>query len=134
MTKQDSLVDMEFPQSLTLDREVWQGFVELRKKKGQKAPLTAYGARLILRKLDRLQADGYDPNACLEQSIERGWSGVFETPSKPALGQIDGKPRVVVMNTWLAEAKAREEELSKPENAAKSEAARLAAMKKMGRA
>lgn len=56
--------------------EVWNGFIEHRKK--LRKPLSAFATRLVLSKLEKAHAKGHDPNAMLETSIERGWIGVFE--------------------------------------------------------
>ena len=55
---------------------VWLAFVEMRKK--IRAPLTERAGEIIRNKLADLAAKGQDPVACLEQSIERSWRGVFE--------------------------------------------------------
>lgn len=60
-----------------LDAETWAAFVEMRKAKGQRAPLTTRAQQMIVAKLNRLRADGHDPNACLAESVMNGWSGVF---------------------------------------------------------
>lgn len=60
-----------------LDRELWDGFVEVRKKKGSRAPFTELAAKLILRKLEEFHRQGYDANSCLEESIENAWSSVY---------------------------------------------------------
>ena len=68
-----------------LDRDAWDAFVEVRKRKGSRAPFTEYAAKLILRKLDEFWRQGWDPNHILEASIENGWSGVFicrDTPRR----------------------------------------------------
>lgn len=52
-------------------------FAEFRKK--QRKPLTEKAATLIVNKLDRLYPDNDELKIrCLEQSIENGWSGIFE--------------------------------------------------------
>jgi len=44
-----------------------------------KAPLTPHAEKLILKKLEEFQSKhGHDPTAVIEQSIERGWKGIFE--------------------------------------------------------
>lgn len=42
-----------------------------------KAPLTARAISLTINELERLRDQGFDPNACLDQSTQRGWRGVF---------------------------------------------------------
>lgn len=55
--------------------ELWGQWVETRRL--LKAPLTSRGAELLVGKLERLIAEGNDPKAVIEQSIERGWKGFF---------------------------------------------------------
>lgn len=58
-----------------IDAEVWAAFQELRKK--LKAPLTSRAIKNIIEELAKLKDQGQDPNAVLDQSITRGWRGVF---------------------------------------------------------
>jgi phage replication O-like protein O len=58
-----------------IDRDVWAGFVEMRRK--IKAPMTDYAMKLTIDELVKLQGAGEDPNEVLRQSIKRGWRGVF---------------------------------------------------------
>lgn len=62
-----------------LDRikpDVWRDFAEHRIK--LKKPMTDRSATLIRNKLTEItEQHGHDPNAILEQSIMRGWVGVF---------------------------------------------------------
>jgi uncharacterized protein YdaU (DUF1376 family) len=46
-------------------------------RKAARKPLTSAGLTLAIRKLDALRQQGHDPTAVLEQSVERGWSGLF---------------------------------------------------------
>ena len=63
-----------------LDHESWAGFVEMRKSI-PKIPFTARAQTLILKELQSLKDQGYDPNKCLDQSTMNGWRGVFPTKS-----------------------------------------------------
>lgn len=58
-----------------LPREVWNDFKEMRRL--IKAPMTLRAETLLLRKLSRMRADGQDPIAVVEQSIEMSWRGLF---------------------------------------------------------
>lgn len=71
-----------------VDPSAWQAFVECRK--AQRAPFTPRAAELILAKLKQLMADGQNPNACLLQSVERGWRGVFPVRSQHETNQPTG--------------------------------------------
>jgi hypothetical protein len=55
--------------------ESWSGFVDMRKR--ERHPLTVRAAELVLRELEKLRADGNDPNAVLDQSTRNGWRDVF---------------------------------------------------------
>jgi len=59
-----------------IDREAWDGFVEMRKAM-KRIPFTPWAAKLILAELYKLKAAGHDPNACLDQSTVNGWRDVF---------------------------------------------------------
>jgi uncharacterized protein YdaU (DUF1376 family) len=59
-----------------IDPAVWEGFEENRRK--LRKPLTDRARALIFARLERFRTGSRaDPNAVLEQSIERGWTGVF---------------------------------------------------------
>jgi hypothetical protein len=67
-------------------REQWAAYVEMRKK--IRAPLTEYASRLTIQKLDDLRASGQSPGEVLDQSVQRGWKGVFEV--KPEGNESNG--------------------------------------------
>lgn len=48
--------------------------------------------RLSIRKLERLKKDGHQPIAVIEQSIERGWTGLFPVHSDQKRANGNGKP------------------------------------------
>lgn len=54
----------------------WAAFVEMRKV--MRVPLTGEACRLTVLDLERLAKAGHDPGECLEQSVKKGWRGVFE--------------------------------------------------------
>jgi hypothetical protein len=58
-----------------VDLATWNAFLEVRKKK--KAPNTEHALKLIVKELERLKADNFNPHEILNQSIMRGWTGVF---------------------------------------------------------
>lgn len=66
-----------------LDSETWEDFRAHRKE--IKKPLTPTAEKRMLRKLERLHAEGWDVNYCLDHAMAEGWRGVFavEAP-KPA--------------------------------------------------
>jgi|SRR6516164_2474644 hypothetical protein len=113
---------MNMPLPRYINPEVWQAFCEMRKKMGKSRPFTEFAAVLILKKLGELKDNGFDPNACLEQSIERGWAGVFQAPSKAIVAQS------LIKNDWLQEQAAYDAQLSEPDQRARSNEARAKAM------
>lgn len=60
-----------------IDPELWNAFWDMRKKMGTRAPITDYGKKLVLKELMKFHAEGYDANNSLENSIMKGWRGVF---------------------------------------------------------
>lgn len=80
--------------------ETWEAWIKSRKGK-----TTDAAKKLNLRELEKLKAEGQDPKEVLEQSIMRGWSGLFPIKSDAA------KPAVTPAwwsSDTLMEAKARE--------------------------
>lgn len=63
-----------------IPEDSWNGFVESRKK--LRAPLTERATALIVGKLQNFEAQGMPAGDVLDQSIERGWVGVFELKSQ----------------------------------------------------
>lgn len=57
--------------------EVWKEFIVMRRK--QKHPLTEHAKTLAIKRLAVLRFQGEDVRAVLEQSIMRGWCGLFDT-------------------------------------------------------
>lgn len=72
-----------------LEPDAWQAWHAFRNsRKGW----TAHARTLSLRKLTELHTQGHDPRAVIEQSIERGWTGLFplredSTHAAPHAGQ-----------------------------------------------
>jgi len=58
-----------------IDRELWDAFLEVRKK--CKAASTEYALSLIIKDLEKYKASGDDPNEILKKSIMSSWKGVF---------------------------------------------------------
>jgi len=58
-----------------IPQEAWMGFEEMRKK--IRKPLTDRAKRLTISTLTKLKRQGHDPIACLDQSTQRAWQGVF---------------------------------------------------------
>jgi len=62
-----------------IDAEAWAGFVAMRQR--ERHPLTPRGAQLVIRKLERLRADGTSATDALDQSTRNGWRDVY--PARP---------------------------------------------------
>lgn len=82
-----------------LDAEIWHDFVSHRED--IKKPMSSRAEKMMLNKLARADAQGWDVNEALERSIINGWQDVFPDKRK---GQINGdrKPtaaeRVIAAN------------------------------------
>lgn len=64
-----------------VDVELWSLFIDGRKE--GKHPLTQAGQKIAVRTLMRLHNDGYDVNASLEESILKGYRGLFPVSKLP---------------------------------------------------
>lgn len=62
----------------------WRDFCQMRGTR-----FTARAKQLVIGKLEKLKQEGYDPAAVLQQSLERGWSGVF-----PIKGDYHGSNQI----------------------------------------
>jgi hypothetical protein len=71
----------------SIPESLWAEFRLMRKK--IKHPMTDYAEQLILRKLEKWRVEnGANVVAILNESIERGWSGVFLNGHGAKLGQV----------------------------------------------
>lgn len=68
-----------------LPSDLWAMWDRFRKRKDSKA-WTEDAKQLSLRTLARLRDGGNDPQGVIEQSIERGWTGLFELKNKTYAG------------------------------------------------
>lgn len=116
---------MDIPLPNWVDKDAWLGFVAMRKAMGKTVPFTTRAATLVLKELIALKAQGYDPNACLDQSTMKGWRGVFATPHKAVSGSVQQG------NSWLEEQERHRQALEDPETRQKVSAARDAALEKL---
>lgn len=71
-----------------LPEEAWANWVAYRRK--GKAPFTDHAATLSVEALGTLRAAGYEPVAVINQSILRGWTGLF--PVKDAANPAEQGP------------------------------------------
>jgi hypothetical protein len=69
-----------------LDKSLWDDFMEMRTKK--RIPNTERAKQLLINRLIEFHSDGQDANKIIEQSIMRGWTGVF--PIKDSSGEKHG--------------------------------------------
>ena len=65
--------DFVLPDWVPID--AWNGYMEVRKK--NKYPLTTRAMNLLIGKLEKFRAKGYDIEAIIDESTTRGWSSVF---------------------------------------------------------
>lgn len=71
-----------------IDPEIWEAFVEMRKK--IKAPLTQKAIELTLAKLETIRSEtGQYKNDVLKEAIQHSWRGVF--PLKTNTGGANGR-------------------------------------------
>jgi hypothetical protein len=82
--------DVELPDWIPAD--AWKSFEKARKK--LRAPLTDEAKTLAIAELGKLRDQGHDPRAVLEQSVFRGWRGLFplkaDSSAKPNANPWDG--------------------------------------------
>lgn len=71
-----------------IDENAWSAFLEVRKQK--KVPNTTSALSLIIKEIEKLKIEGHSPVAVLNQSVMRGWAGVFEISER---GTKSVKPR-----------------------------------------
>jgi hypothetical protein len=99
-----------------IDSELWDEFWLMRKKMGSRAPITDFAKKLILKELMKFHAEGYDANNSLEQSIMKGWRGVFQGELRsapkadldPALAKIvNDSKKFAPVPSFVREATAR---------------------------
>jgi len=84
-----------------IDRDAWQGFIDMRTAMPKSKPFTTRAATLILYELQRIKDAGYDPNAALDQSTLHGWADVYVPQEKPI--QASRRSDADKTAAWLAE-------------------------------
>lgn len=88
-----------------ISQEAWGAYIEMRKAKGSRAPITMSVIKLLLGKLDKIHADGHDANAALEESVISGWTGVWPVRCDRILGGARSASRLSVALGELQEHK-----------------------------
>jgi hypothetical protein len=83
--KTTAIAVIELPE--WVDREVWNAYLEMRKKK--RAAPTDRALKGILTQLGIFRNKGHDPNAVLDTSIRSNWTDVYE----PKTGAGNGKQK-----------------------------------------
>ena len=73
-TEYDVLIE-NYTDNIDLRNTIYE-FIKMRK--GIKKPITSYGLKKMLNKLDRLASDDDTKVQILDQSIEHSWNGIFE--------------------------------------------------------
>nr|WP_321985352.1 hypothetical protein [uncultured Lichenicoccus sp.] len=83
-----AVLEADIPDWVPID--AWNGWLDMRRRK--RAPATPAAIRLSLLELERFRELGHDPETVLNQSTQRGWTGLFEPRSdvkaEPA-GKLD---------------------------------------------
>lgn len=79
-----------------LSGEAWNNWADYRLSK---ASFTQRAAELSIEKLASLRADGHDPVAVIDQSILRGWSGLFPVKT-PGLATTVDAPGIASSSWW----------------------------------
>ncbi len=65
--------ELELPNFI--NPETWKAFKDHRRK--MRLIMTPHAEKLIINKLIKFQEDGIDPNAALDEAIEKSWRSVF---------------------------------------------------------
>ena len=73
-TEYDVLIE-NYSENIDLRNTIYE-FIKMRK--GIKKPITSYGLKKMLNKLDRLAKNDEHKINILDQSIEHSWNGIFE--------------------------------------------------------
>ena len=76
-----------------LDKDVWFEYKKYRKN--GKSKFTDYAQGLAIKKLTKLKSEGNDPTKVLQQTIFRGWSGLF--PLKDDDSQVVLKQKEITL-------------------------------------
>lgn len=73
-----------------LPQEAWATWVQDRKDR--RKPITETAARLQVKQLERMLADGHSPESVIEHTISRGWTGLV-APDRPSAGKRQSPQR-----------------------------------------
>ncbi|WP_250865647.1 hypothetical protein [Caballeronia sp. INSB1] len=90
--------DLELPEGITA--EVWAMWCEHREAKTKEAPWTLAAAKVSIKRMAKLAAEGQAPDVTVEEAVLRGWTGLF--PVKQLGGASPGGA-VVPADWWKTE-------------------------------
>jgi hypothetical protein len=82
-----------------LPKAAWSNWVTYRKK--GKAPFTDRAAELSILALEDLSALGFDPVKVIDQSILRGWTGLFEVKATASATKSTPTEGTALSATWF---------------------------------
>ncbi|KVF22920.1 hypothetical protein WJ06_10200 [Burkholderia cepacia] len=68
--------------------DAWGKFVAFRKAGNGKRKFTEHAEQLLLEDLAVLRSEGNDPVKVIEQSIKRGWTGLFKISGQRHESQV----------------------------------------------
>lgn len=71
-----------------MNNETVQGYLAMRRAKGQRAPWTDRAQTLLIGKLEAFRAEGWDANYLLDEATLRGWTSIFMVPECPRIRPI----------------------------------------------
>lgn len=80
--------------------ETWKAFLEHRQ--GIKKPMSEHAQMLAIRELENLQRAGHSPEAVINQSIMRGWAGLFELKNNQGNNNGHGTPKKTYSETLIS--------------------------------
>ncbi|SAL26054.1 gp60 [Caballeronia turbans] len=90
--------DLELPEGIAA--EVWAMWCEHREAKTKEAPWTLAAAKVSIKRMAKLAAEGQAPDVTVEEAVLRGWTGLF--PVKQPGGAAPGGA-VVPADWWKTE-------------------------------
>ena len=79
------MTELDCPTCITF--ESWEAFVEIRRRKGSRAPLTEYAAKLVIKKLIDAYRQVYDAEHMINDAIESGVTTVWVTLRTPKVNR-----------------------------------------------
>lgn len=82
-----------YSENLLLNQAILD-FIEFRKSKEIKSPLTDHGIDLLIGNLNKLTSDTTEQIAILNQSIMSGWKGIFELKAKKPQDKPVSNPKI----------------------------------------